>query len=335
MRALTIGLGLLVCLLSRGLAADWLHYRGPSGDGSVAEGVRVPSGPARVAWKTQVGVGCASVVVRGEKVYTAGQDGTVEQVQCLDALRGTLLWVFRYPCALADHLFEGGSRATPTLAGDAVYALSHEGDLHCLDAASGKLRWKRHLVRDFAARRPEWGFSGAPLVSDGRVYVDCGAASGSTLALDASDGALIWKSGADVCGYASPLLMNLAGRRFLVLFKGGALVGLAPEDGREAWRFPWKTNYDINAATPLQVGADRVLITSGYGTGAALVEISPSGARQVWRSRNLRAHVNSPAVWGGGIFGVDGNTGGGNLVCLDVQTGGVGGGGSVSGGRRA
>jgi outer membrane protein assembly factor BamB len=63
------------------------------------------------------------------------------------------------------------------------------------------------------------------------------------------------------------------------------------------------------------------LISSGYNAGAALVSITPGKATLVWRNKNLRAHINSPVVWGDSIFGIDGNTGGGNLVCLNAQTG--------------
>jgi outer membrane protein assembly factor BamB len=177
------------------------------------------------------------------------------------------------------------------------------------------------LVKDFAGRKPDWGFSGAPLVSGGLVYLDCGGTVSSTVCLDAKTGTVVWKTGADAAGYAAPLILNIAGRSTLVLLKASVLVGLQPENGRELWRHPWKTSYDVNAATPLQVGPDRLLISSGYNSGAALIAVDASGAKEVWRNKNLRAHINTPVEWGGAIYGVDGNTGGGNLVCLDAATG--------------
>jgi outer membrane protein assembly factor BamB len=320
----------LFCLLTAGLAAlncdldaaDWTHYRGPSANGAAAEGPRLAGASNRkVLWTAKVGIGTSSVVVSSGKLYTQGHSAGSEYTRCLDAARGNQLWEFHHPVSLDPNLFEGGSRATPTLAGDALYVLSHEGHVHCLDAATGTLRWECHLLKDFAGRKPEWGFSGAPLVAGGKVYLDCGGAASSTVCLDAKSGQVVWKKGADPAGYAAPLILNVAGRATLVLLKASALVGLDPEDGRELWRHPWRTSYDVNAATPLQVGPDRLLITSGYNAGAALVSIGPSGAREVWRNKNLRSHINSPVEWGGAIFGVDGNTGGGNLVCLDASTG--------------
>jgi outer membrane protein assembly factor BamB len=302
--------------------ADWLHYRGPLGNGSVGEGPRIPSATiAPVQWRARVGVGTSSVVVAAGRLYTQGHVSGAERTCCLDAATGSLIWEFHHPVALDPNLFEGGSRSTPTISGDAVYVLSHEGHVHCLDASSGAVRWQRHLIKDLAGRKPEWGFSGAPLVSKGRVYLDCGGGGGSTVCLDARTGDVLWKKGSDAAGYAAPLLLNAAGRPALVLLKASALIGLHPEDGREMWRYPWRTSYDVNAATPLQIGPDRFLISSGYNAGAALVAVDDSGAREVWRNKNLRAHINSPVEWGGAVFGIDGNTGGGNLVCLDAATG--------------
>jgi outer membrane protein assembly factor BamB len=303
-------------------AADWLHYRGPSANGAVAESLRIPASTTLpVLWRAQVGVGTSSFVVSDGKLYTQGHSGGAEYTRCLDAAKGTQVWEFHHPVSLDPNLFEGGSRSTPTLSGDALYVLSHEGHVHCLDAATGVVRWERHLVKDFGGRKPEWGFSGAPLVSGGRVYLDCGGAAGSTVCLDAKTGEAVWKKGADLAGYAAPLLLNVSGRPAVVLLKATGLVGLQPDDGRELWRQPWKTSYDVNAATPLQIGPDKLLISSGYNAGAALVAVDSAGAKVLWRNKHLRAHINSPVEWGGAVYGIDGNTGGGNLVCLDGATG--------------
>jgi outer membrane protein assembly factor BamB len=304
------------------LGADWLHYRGPSSNGAAAEGPKLPSTPsAPILWRAQVGMGTSSVVVTGGRLYTQGHAAGSEYTRCLDAVTGASVWEFHHPCSLDPNLFEGGSRSTPTFSGGSLYVLSHEGHVHCLDAATGAVQWEKHLVKDFAGRKPEWGFSGAPLVKGGRVYLDCGGAGSSTVCLDAKDGAVVWKKGSDAAGYAAPLLLNVAGRSTLVLLKAAVLVGLQPEDGRELWRHAWKTSYDVNAATPLQVGPDRILISSGYNAGAALIGVDASGAKELWRNKRLRAHINTPVEWGGALFGIDGNTGGGNLVCLDVATG--------------
>jgi outer membrane protein assembly factor BamB len=112
----------------------------------------------------------------------------------------------------------------------------------------------------------------------------------------------------------------LDGKPTIVVFKGEALVGLDQKDGTELWRTPWKTDYDVNAASPLIFGADRVFISSGYNTGCALFQISGGQAKQLWKNKNLRAQINSPVPWDGRIYGIDNNASG-NLVCLNAGTG--------------
>ncbi|MEI6871706.1 MAG: PQQ-binding-like beta-propeller repeat protein, partial [Verrucomicrobiota bacterium] len=314
----------LGCVLSLApaFAGDWLHYRGPSGNGIALEECKIPaSGTAPVLWRVKVGTGTSSVVVGGGKLYTMGHEGGSDVILCLDAATGDVVWTFKYTVSLDPNLFEGGPRSTPTLSGDCVYTLSHEGHLHCLDAASGTVRWQRHLVKEFGGRKPSWGYSGAPLVVGERLFVDVGAIGVSTLALNAKTGEVAWKAGSDTAGYAAPVILTLDAKPTLVLFKGQVIVGYSPEDGRELWRYPWKTEYNVNAATPLQIAPNRILISSGYNQGAAVLSIDAGQVSEVWRNKNLRCHINSPVQWGNAVFGVDGNTGGGNLVCLDPLTG--------------
>ncbi len=314
----------VVCLASAGSlrAADWTFYRGPGHDGVVrGEMWAVPSKAIGPAWRTQVGVGTASVVGRGGRVYTSGHQGGREVVQCLDVGTGKAVWRFEFDQQLDPNLFEGGARATPTLSGERLLVQGHEGDLICLSAAEGKELWRRHLVREFKGVRPEWGYSGAPLVVGGVVYQDCGARGASTVAVGLADGKTVWTAGDDRAGYGTPVVMQIDGRQCLVMFKAEFLVGLDLAQGVELWRFPWKTAYDVNAATPLLVGKDRILISSGYNAGAAVVEVKGGRAALVWSSKVLRAHINSPVVLGDFVYGIDGNTGGGNLVCFDARTG--------------
>ena len=302
--------------------ADWVHYRGAYSNGVVGEGAWPSSkGAVREVWRAQVGIGSSSSVVADGWLFTVGHSGGSEVVHCLSAENGRERWKYSYPVALDPNLFEGGSRATPTLGKSGLYVLSHEGHLHCLDAATGAVRWKRHLIMDFGAVKPEWGFSGAPLVCGARVIIDAGGIGASTIALDADSGELRWKSGADKISYAGPVEVNLEEHPTLVCFKAGALIGFEPATGRELWRHPWKTDYNVHAASPLPVGGNRLMISSGYNAGACMVQITGDKVSEVWRNKNLRCHINSPTIWGDFIFGIDGNTGGGNLVCLSARTG--------------
>lgn len=303
-------------------AAEWAAYRGPAQNGVSSEtGWNVPANGAPVLWKKSVGIGTSSVTVSGGRLFTMGHEGEKDVVWCLDVANGNEVWRSEYNASLDPNLFEGGTRSTPTIAGNAVITLGHEGQLFCFAAQTGKLLWQRHLVKDFGGRKPEWGYSGAPFVSGGTLFVDSGGEGASTIALNVQSGEVLWKAGSDKAGYAMPCLFSIEGKPTLLVFKADVLVANDPQTGAELWRFPWKTSYDINAATPIQVGADQILISSGYNTGAAVVSVRGGKPTQLWTNKLLRAHINSPVLMNGAVFGIDGNTGGGNLVCLDPATG--------------
>ena len=312
------------CHLVSTAQADWTHYRGPTSNGVSADKLpaTIPKDGPKQIWKASVGTGTSSVTVSGERAFTMGNTGGKDVVWCLDAQTGSVVWKHEYALDLDKRMFEGGTAATPTVDGTRVYTVSHQGDLFCLDAATGKPVWYKHFQKDFGGKRPQWGFAGSPTVEGNLVLVDVGGQGASTVAFDKATGATVWKSGNDGAGYASPVVATIAGKKTVVMFKAAHLVGLDVKDGKELWRGEWKTSYDVNAATPVVVG-DKIFVSSGYGSGCGLFEITGGRAVERWRNKNLRAQINSPTVFQGHIYGVDGQVGGGALVCLDFASGAV------------
>ena len=323
---------LMVTVLAAGLCAlvstahaDWTHYRGPTLNGVSSE--KLPAsiskdGPKQL-WKASVGIGSSSVTVSGDRAFTMGNIENKDIVWCLDAKSGNVIWKHEYATPLDKRMFEGGTAATPTVDGDRVYTVSHQGDLYCLDKATGKEVWHKQFINDLGGKRPQWGFAGSPTIEGNLVLVDAGGAGASTLALEKTTGATMWKSGDDEAGYASPVVAMIAGKKTVVMFKAKDLVGLDLKDGKELWRSPWKTSYNINAATPLVIG-DKVFISSGYGSGCALFAVKGGGISELWKNKNLKSHMNSPTVFQDAVFGVDGQGGGSSpLTCLDLSTGAV------------
>lgn len=327
-RSLTAAALVALCglALTSSADADWLSYRGPNSTGASAEkgvSAKFPLDGPKVLWKASVGTGTSSITVSGDRAYTMGNAKDVDHVFCFDVKTGAEVWKHEYPLDLDKRMFEGGTAATPTIDGDRVYSVSHQGDLFCLDAATGKKVWYKHYQQDLGGKRPQWGFAGSPAVEGNMLILDIGGKGASTVALDKTTGAVVWKSGDDEAGYATPVIATIGGKRTAVLFKGAALIGLDVKDGKELWRAPWKTNYEVNAATPLVVG-DRIFISSGYGTGCALFEISGGKATEKWRNKNLKAHIDSPVYSKGCVYGIDGDASSrAALVCVDFSSGQV------------
>ena len=306
-------------------AVDWPQWRGLNRDGISSEKISPASwgkdGPKQL-WTKEVGTGVSSVAVEGGRLYTMGNNGSTDVVFCLDAATGAEIWRHTYPQSLDPRQFEGGPAGTPSIDGDRVYTLSHEGDLFCLAASNGKLLWRKNLLSDFGGSRQKWGYAGSPLVDGNLVIVDSGGVGASTVALDKTTGALKWKAGDDEAGYSSPVAFDLAGTRCIAVFKADALVGLNAANGQEMWRYGWPMRNDINATTPI-VSGDKIFITSGYGTGCALLQVSPGKATQIWRNKNISSQLASPVLVQGDIYGIDGNLGGGELRCLEFGNGQV------------
>ena len=106
------------------------------------------------------------------------------------------------------------------------------------------------------------------------------------------------------------------GQRQIAMFNTFGIVGHSARDGRELWRHPWKTSWDVNAATPIIEG-DTVFISSGYNVGCALLRFSDVPPKVLWQNKNMRNHVNSSVLWQGHLYGFDDK----ELKCLDFRTG--------------
>ncbi len=272
------------------------------------------AGPARIRWKRNVGAGSAGVVVRGDRLYTAGNAEGSDAVVCLEAASGKELWRHAYRCAAGE---PEGPRSLPALDGTNVYTLSREGQAFCLDAATGEVRWEIHLVRDFRAVAPRWGFAGSPRVAGDRVIYN---ARGHGLAVEKGSGKKAWVGAPGEAGYASPVLLDVEGKRRVAVFGAAALTLVDPASGEPAGAFAWETKYGANAADPRVVDG-KLFISSGYERGCALLDVSGPVPKSLWENKNLRAYVASPLCIDGFLYGIDGSPGSGRLVCLDPKTG--------------
>jgi len=305
---------------------DWPNWRGPTYDGVSAEtawDTDWSDGQPEVLWKKDVGVGASTVSVVGDRVYTMGNQSNRDIVWCLDAKTGEVIWQQSYACRLDARMFEGGPGATPTVADGKVYTLSHDGKLNCFDADSGKPVWSVDIVDELGGKRPRWGFAGSPLVYDKLVIVDTGSPRGSTVALNKDTGKAVWTSGNQGAGYAAPIVLKMGGKDLIVSFKAEQLVAMEPKTGRQVWSVPWETSYDVNATPPVLVDDDKLFISTGYNRGCALVRITRGGAATLWENREMSTQLNAVVKHGDYVYGVTGNSGRGDLMCMRLSDGKV------------
>lgn len=303
------------------LALDWPQWRGPNRDGISAEtgwNAQWPAAGPRQQWKASLGTGLSGVAVADGKVYTLGNSNDTDTVWCLDAGTGQVIWQQSYPCDPYDPNGYPGPRGTPTVEGGRVYTLGRLGQLHCFDAATGRIVWSKDLAKTYRAKAPKWGFAGSPLIDGGKLFVEVGAKGASVVAFDPATGAELWKAGDDAAGYSSPVSLGTGETRAVLTLQARALVARRMADGRELWRYPWKTDYDVNAATPI-VSGENVFISSGYDHGGALLRVTAGGPKLVWEKDVMRNQMNSSVLIDGHLYGFDER----QLACVELATGKV------------
>jgi len=302
----------------------WTNFRGPKRDGKYEEASVSTNWPASglpLLWKQPVGIGHASFVVADGKAYTIEQRRNQEVVAAYDVNNGRELWTQKWNAEYTDST-GNGPRATPTWEDGRLYALGATGELRCINAGSGAVIWGKNILTDNQANNLPWAMAASPLIVDDKVIVLPGGANGkSVVAYNKMTGAPVWKVLDDPQAYVSPMLVDLAGRRQIVVVSSFRVVGLAPENGALLWSYSWDTDNGINVSQPIMVDRNRFFISSGYGKGAALVEVKGSGnsftASTIWENKNMKNKFNSSVLHNGYIYGLDE----GILVCLDVNTG--------------
>ena len=328
-------------------AADWPQWRGPDRDGKSAETGLLqewPEGGPPLAWKASgLGAGYASVSIAGGRIFTMGDlegEGDVEGGQYVLALAedgGELLWRTRVGTVHSDGY--GGARSTPTVDGGRLYMITTDGDVVSLEAETGEERWRRSLVKDFegylmrAMGSYEWRFSESPLVDGDRVVVTPGHIRALMVALNKETGEEIWRTagrrlgsiGADGAGYSSAVISGAAGVRQYVQLVGRGLIGVDAESGKLLWNYNPVASDIANIPTPI-VDGDFAFGSSGYGTGAGLVEIVAGEegleAKEVYflEGETFQNHHGGMILEGGTIYTGSGHNKG-FPVALDMAKG--------------
>ena len=271
-----------ICFLSNfANAEDWAQWRGPQRDGKSPEKgllAKWPEGGPKLLWQAKdIGSGFSTPSVVGDQLFVISNQGNEkEEVLAFSASTGNKLWATavgkvgtnqgpQYP----------GSRATPTVSGDSVYALGSDGDLVCLDTKSGQKKWAKNLRSEFAGTPGMWAYTESPLIDGDTLICSPGGASATVVALQKSTGALIWKTAmaeADAASYASPIVSTIDGVKLYVLYLGKGVVGLKADTGELLWRYTKTSDAQANIATPIVSG--NYVYSAASRVGGGLVKVA-------------------------------------------------------------
>jgi outer membrane protein assembly factor BamB len=304
---------------------DWPRWRGPRGDGTWNGPKLSEHWPAelKLRWRKPIGGGYAGVIVAGNHVLLADRQTApteAERLVCYDTRTGDVRWTHSDPVHYGQLDYGNGPRAAPTVFDGLVYGLGAAGKLNCLDLKTGSVRWSANLVSDFEGRMPTWGYAASPVIFRETVILHPGSAKGaSVIALNRRTGKKVWASLSDEATYATPILIEQAGRVQLVCWTPSHIRGLDAASGDPLWELPYEVTYGVSIATPVHHAG--LVFVSGYWAGAKAIRLDASGrkASLAWEDeRTLRGLMSQPLCRDGFGYLLDKNFG---LTCFELATG--------------
>jgi len=304
-------------------AQDWPQWRGANRDAKV-DGFKPPKTwpkELKQQWKVSVGSGDATPSLVSDKLYVFSRQEGDEIVRCLDAGTGKELWQEKYavPAVNGPDSGHGGPRSSPAVVNGKIVTLGVCGTVSCLDAASGKMLWRKD---DFPGAWPRFHTAMSPLVVGGLCIVQVGKESeGAILGYDLATGEPKWKWTSEGPAYASPIVLTVGDTKIVVAQTPKSIVGVGAADGKLLWQAPFAPQgMAYNAATPIVNG--QTLIYCGQGRGSKAVKIVREGdsfvAKELWSNPENSVQFNSPVLKNGLIFGLSQR---GNFFCINAETG--------------
>jgi outer membrane protein assembly factor BamB len=331
---------------------DWPQWLGPKRDGVWREtGLlsKFPPGGPKVVWRLPIGAGYSGPAVAEGRVYVmdrerakdasgkparptrAGVPGN-ERTLCINETTGKLVWKDEYDCPYTVS-YAAGPRTTPLVKDGRVYTLGAMGDLRCLDADTGHVRWAKNLVKEYRLDAPPvWGFAAHPLLDGDLLYCLVGGPGSAAVAFNKDTGKELWKAlTSEEVGYSPPMIFGAGGKRQLIIWLSDSVNSLDPATGKAYWTLPFPASGQpqrpaVSIATVRRL--DDLLLVSTYYEGAMMLKLASDkpAAKVLWtaQSKNpekpttLHALMAAPFLKDGYIYGVSAN---GELCCLKADTG--------------
>ena len=346
---LAVMIGILVAspgyLLADPVVENWPHFLGPHMNATTLESPLLKKWPAsglEVLWERERGESYACPVIAGGRLFYFHRVKQTETIECLEPDTGKKVWSYSYPVIYQDRYgFSAGPRSSPVVDGERVYVAGVTAMLHCLNAKTGEVIWKRDLAKEAKVPQYFFGYGPTPVVHEDRLIVNIGGkgkpdGSGVCVAaFDKKSGKVLWEV-LDTWGasYASPVVATIRGKACaLVLAAGeskpahGGLLTIDVETGEVYDRFPWRARkYEsVLASSPLVIDESHVFISECYELGGVLLAFDESlKSKPLWKQREFGMHFMMPIVKDDHLFGFAGrNPPDTEFKCVDLMTGEV------------
>ncbi len=305
---------------------DWPQWRGPNRNALIASFTPPTNWPEQLTerWKVDAGLGYATPILVGDRVYMFARQGETESMTALDAASGKQIWRTGYPASFTMNSGAArhgpGPKSTPAFSDGRLFAIGMTGIVTAFDAASGKVLWQKPGSSP-APMFTTHAFS--PLVDRGVVIFHVGGHDqGALTAFDVKTGAVRWQWDGDGPGYGSPVVAEIDGTRQIVTLTQRKLVGIEAATGTLLWELPYTTPSVTNAQTPNVLGNSVIFGDSGHPVQA--FGISTKGGRWVadvaWENSDVRMELSNAVLIKDTLFGLSVRNAG-QYFAVDAKTG--------------
>lgn len=332
----SIGLPMVVWLatVSSARAGDWPQILGPFRNGIAAADEKLadrwPAGGPRTVWKRAVGSGYAGVAVAGGRAVLFHRVDGNEVVEAVEAATGKTLWSDGQRTSFQPQVGGGdGPLCVPLIHQGLVITFGAQGRLVCHDLATGRRLWSRETHRDFDASEGYFGAGSTPLVVGDRVVVNVGGGKqeAGIVGFVLATGETAWTRTTELAGYAAPTAVMVGGEPHVLMVTRLSCLLIEPGAGTVRWQFPFgQRGPTVNAATPVVLGGDHLLVTASYGIGSVYAGFDAASVKRVWQDeQSLATQYCTPIVRDGKIYAIDGrdDVPPADFKCLEEKTGRV------------
>lgn len=317
---------LMTTLAGSSYPQDWPQWRGPNRDGATS--FNTPASwpdSLQQQWQVEVGLGYATPLLVGDRIYMFSRQGDDEVMTALDVDTGETIWRTSYaaPFAMfaATARHEAGPKSTPAYSDGRLFSFGMSSILTAYDADSGEQIWQQPEP----AGQPMYHTAMSPVVDGESVIIHIGGAEDSALsAFNVETGDIEWSWDGDSPAYGSPIVAELGGVRQVVAFTNSLLLGLRSDNGTLLWSRPFTTPSNTTSLTPII--HDNMVIQTGRENGLTAFRVIPQGGEwrteDVWHTDEASLQMTNGVVVDGVMYGLS-HLNSGQYFAADMDNGEV------------